>query len=578
MRTALLALSATAAAVTPAAQPASISALPPFAAELAELPPITGGAGWHGETGQKAWDLLATVAPAKRQAARWNFALGLLAKERGAEALGVLDVMAESDEDLKLVLPYQLARGVALTLLGRDADAVEAMGNPDLAANPEACAWRLRALAHLGSAPAAVGQINCALPAINGRAPNDRAPFVLAAARAAIDTNQPQPALAWLKLFSEQNPDANLLRGRALLAAGDLDGGKLLLERAKRSGSPEVAAEADLALTQSQLAAGKIDPKTAQKQLDELRYRWRGGPVEEQALRLSFKLASDAHDLSGQLRAGATLFRYYKLGREAAPMLATVQTQMAAILAPGSGVPLADAAGLYWDYRELAPGGAEGDLLVLHLADRLGEAGLYGRAAELLQYQLTQRAQDVAQGPLSVKVASLQILANRPDRALKILQDTEQPSYSDAMRQDRKRMEAIALHKLGRDAAAMAALEGVPGGAAVKAELHWRSKDWGGFVTENEASLPSPQGMTQPQQAAVLRQAVALGMIGDEGRLHKLRARYIGAFKTLPSGQAFDVLTGKPGDANPATLSAAMGAIPDASPAGSIGNLLDAGA
>ncbi|MBB5710780.1 hypothetical protein [Sphingomonas xinjiangensis] len=572
MRTALLALSASAASVAPA----PVGGLPPFAAELAEAPPITGGAGWHGPVGDQAWNLLATAAPSKRQAARWSFALGLLAKERGAEAIGVLDVMAKSDEDLKLVLPYQLARGVALTLLGRNIEAVEAMGNPDLAGNPEACAWRLRALAANGSAAAAVGQINCALPAINGRTPNDRAPFVLAAARAAIDTGQPQPALAWLKLFSEQNPDANLLRGRALVAAGELDSGKLSLERAKRSGSPEVQAEADLALTQSQFAAHKINAATAQKQLDGLRYRWRGGQVEEQALRLSFKLAGDANDLGGQLRAGATLFRYYKLGKEAAPMLATVQRQMAAILAPGSGVPLADAAGLYWDYRELAPGGAEGDLLVLHLADRLQEGGLYGRAAELLQYQLTQRAQDVAQGPLSVKVASLQILAGRPDRALKILQETEQPSYTEGMRQDRKRMEAVALHKLGRDAAAMAALEGVPGGASVKAELHWRAKDWGGFVTENEAALPAPQGMNQPQQAAVLRQAVALGMIGDEARLQKLRARYFGAFKPLPSGQAFDVLTGKLSNIDPATLSAAMGAIPDASPAGSLADLLDA--
>ncbi|UYY59704.1 hypothetical protein [Sphingomonas sp. S2-65] len=578
MRTALLALSATAATVTPAAQPATTGALPPFAAELAEMPPITSGSGWQGPTGQQAWDLLATATPVKRQADRWSVALGLLAKGQGAEAIGVLDVMASNDEDLKLVLPYQLARGVALTLLGRDADAVEAMGSPDLADNPEACAWRLRALAHIGSAAAAVGQVNCALPAINGRSPTDRAPFVLAAARAAIDTGQPKPALAWLKLFDEQNPDANLLRGRAMVAAGDYDGGKLSLERAKRSGSPEVKAEADLALTTAQLAAHKIDAATAQKQLDSLRYRWRGGQVEENTLRLSFKLASDAHDLRGQLRAGATLFRYYKLGKEAAPMLAAVQGQLSTILAPNSGVPLADAAGLYWDYRELAPGGAEGDLLVLHLADRLQEAGLYGRAAELLQYQLTQRAKDVAQGPLSVKVASLLILSDRPDRALKVLQDTEQPSYSDGMRQDRKRMEAIALHKLGRDAAAEAALDGVSGGASIKAELRWRDKDWGGFVTENEASLPAPRGMSQPQQAAVLRQAVALGMIGDEARLQKLRARYGSAFKSLPSGQAFDVLTGSPGKIDPATLSAAMSAIPDASPAGAVGDLLDADA
>ncbi|WP_404337384.1 hypothetical protein AB2M62_02115 [Sphingomonas sp. MMS12-HWE2-04] len=580
MRSLLVALVASAATIIPHAPasqaPGTSPVLPPFAATLAQMPAITSVEGWHGDIGDAAWAKLAVAKPETRQLTRWNYALGLLGEGRGSDALGVLDIMALGDDDLALVSTYQLARGAALTLLGRDAEAVQALGTGDLVTNPEACAWRMRALAHAGSANDAVQQINCAIPAINGRKPAARAPFVLAAAGAAIDDGQPQPALAWLKLFPDRDPDANVLRGRALIATGDAQGGRLRLERAAKSGNPEDVAEARLAMIESQIGANTLGAASAAKQLDALRYGWRGGRIEERALRLQLKLALAAHDLRGQLQAGATLFRYFKLGAEAGPMLATLQTTLAGALAPETGLSLPDAAGIYWDYRELAPSGPEGDALALRLADRLESASLYGRAAELLQYQLTQRRQDVAQGPLSAKVAALHILAGHPERALDVIRTTEQPSYSDGMRQERKRIEAVALHRMGKDEAAMAALEGLPDATALRAEIHWRSQDWGAFVTENEPRLPAAKGLSEPGQAAVLRQAVALGMLAREDKLAALRTRYGAAFKTLPSGQAFEVLTGKPGAVDPATLSAAMAAIPEASPAGSIGDLLDA--
>lgn len=586
MRSALIALIAGTAAATPHPAPhngapvagpavnAATATLPPFAADLAQMPMITGASGWHGETGEAGWVLLAAARPENRQQRRWSYALGLIAENRGAEALGVLDVMLSSDRDLGLVAPFLLARGVALTLVGHDEEAVSALAAEELAANPEACAWRMRALAHAGAALDAVRQVNCALPAINGRGAEARAPFVLAAAGAAIDAGRPEPALAWLKLFGDRNAEANVLRGRALVATGDVPGGRLRLDRAARNGDSAVRATAKLGMIEAGLATHSLSPADAIKQLDALRFGWRGDATEQRALEIQLRLAREAHDLRGQLRAGAALIRYFKLGAKAGPMLAELQAALSAALAADSGVPLAEAAGLYWDYRELAPAGGEGDALVLRLAGRLQDASLYARAAELLEYQLTRRAQDVAQGPLSVKVAALHILAGRPDRALEAIRTTEQPSYSAAMRQDRKRVEAVALHRLGKVDAANAALEGLPDAAAIRAEMRWQVKDWGSFVTEN--ALPAPKGLSEPAQAAVLRQAVALAMLGREDQLEALRARYAAAFKTLPSSQAFDVLTRKVASIDPAAIGAAMTAIPQASPAGAIGDLLDA--
>lgn len=569
-----------AAAPSPASAPTApipAAALPRFAAELAQMAPITGGAGWSGIGGTEAWQQLATTTPERRQSVRWSYAKGLIGAGRGAEAIGVLEAMLADDADLALVAPYQLARGAALILLGRDAEAVEALAAPELAGNSEACAWRLRALAHSGEAAEAAGQINCARAAINARAPADRADFMLAAAGAVIEIGQPQPALQWLRLFPDQHADANLLRGRALLAQRDVAGARLRFERAALAGTPAVKAAARLGQIEVSLAAHSVSPSDALKQLDAVRFGWRGGPVERRALTIAYGLAKEQNNLRAELASGATLLRYFKLGAQAGPMLAELQQSLSAVLAPGSTVPLAEAAGLYWDYRELAPSGGDGDLLASRLADRLQAAGLYARAAELLSYQLNQRAQDVAQGPLSVRVAMLQILADRPDLALKALQTTEQPSYTDQMRWDRKRMEAVALHRLGKDEAAAAALEGVTDGAAIRAEIHWRKQDWGAFVTESERSLPVGKTLGAPQQAAVLRYAVALAMLNQEDKLRGLRGRYAAAFNGQPSAGAFEMLTGSLDKVDPAKLDAAMAAIPEASPTGTLGDLLDAG-
>ncbi|AJP72226.1 hypothetical protein [Sphingomonas hengshuiensis] len=592
MRAALIALAASTAAASPSASPphaaethaAEPAAKPssqtptglPFAAELAQQPAITGPAAWHGDIGATAWAKLAKAKPERRQQTRWNYAVGLIAAGRGPEALGVLDTMRTGDRDLMLVPQFQLARGVALALADHHADALAALETAELAGNPEACTWRMRAHAALGEAVEAVRTINCALPAINARSRDVRAPFVLAAAEAAIAAGQPQPALAWLKLFEDNDSAANALRGRALLALGKLPEGTLRLERALRDADATTKPAIQLALLESRIATHRLPPADAIKQLEVLRYSWRGGETEERALRLQFKLANEAHDLRGSLRAGATLLRWFKLGAESAPMLAALRAMLSATLGPDSGVPLPEAAGLYWDYRELAPAGVEGDALVLRLADRLEAAGLYARAAELLEYQLMQRMQDVAQGPMSVKVAELHILAGKPERAIQALHDTEQPSYSDAMRRDRKRMEAVALHRMGKDEAAMAALDDVGDDDALRAEIQWRAKNWAAFASANEARLPAPRGLSEPSQAAVLRQAVALAMLGREDALKALRARYAAGFAKLPSAEAFDVLTQGAASVDPARIAAAMAAIPEASPAGEIGDLLDA--
>jgi len=570
---ALMALAATdpgAPPPTPGASPR----FPGFAAALAQMPAIDRPFGWAVIEDGKAWRALARSTPPTRQAARWAYAKSLIGSDRAAEAYGVLQVMLADDPDLALTSSFTLATGVAAASLDRPSEALGALANDELAANPEACAWRLRALEALGEHGRAAREVDCALPAINARDASARLPFVLAAANAAVALGYPRQALTWLNAVDDRDAAANLARGRALLAAHEPRLAGLRFDRARVSGTAELQAEADVGHIEAALAQQQIKPDAAVKKLDQVRFGWRGGAVERRALAVSFGLIDGANDPAGKLRTGATMLRYFDMGKATAGILATLQETLVTALAPTSKLALPQLAGLYWDYREFAPPGAAGDALTRGLAERLSAAGLYARAADLLRYQLTQRAEDVTKGPLSIEVATLQILAGAPDDALQAIHDSEGPDYPPDIRSARKRIEAVALARSGKPAAAIAALQDVPDTDALRAEILWQQRDWTGVEKATAAALPAGRALTDADQTVILRRAVALALIGHEAGLKALRARYAAAFARLPTGPSFDLLTRDAASVNPADIATAMAKIPSASPAGKLGDLL----
>lgn len=549
--------------------------LPSFAPELAEMPRVSGPQGWGEGNRQQALAAIGRSRPATRQRARWGYATSLLAEGRYADALGVLDVMLSDDRDLDLVANFVLARGVAHAALGRTAEALSALDRETLANNAEACFWRARLRAQMDMNAEALREIACARAAVAVRSPGQRVPFLTDVAEAALALGKADLAMRWLAAAPDADPGANIMRGRAHAALNQPGEARVRLGRAERSGDEGQRHEARLILIEMAVARGTMKVEDAREKVDHIRFVWRGGPIEERALRIAYRLASEAGDTRGALSAGATLIRYFELGAELPGLLGKVQAQLGALLAPENRKSLAEAAGLFWEYRDLAPAGGEGDRLVARLADRLQGEGLYDRAAELLEHQLRHRALDIAQGPLSVRVATLHILAGRPDRALAAVHDTEGTIFPQSMLWDRARIKAVALHQSGKSEEALAVLDGVPNADGLRSELLWKDRDWDRLVAESGATLPGRGALSEISQATVLRYAIALGMLGREADLERLRARYEQAFAALPTAPVFDLLTRDAAGIDPDKLAHAMSAIPTASPAGPFADLLD---
>ncbi|QAY77291.1 hypothetical protein [Sphingosinicella sp. BN140058] len=563
------------AAAAPQPQQRPEGRLPGFATELAERPLPKGNEAWTVIGHEEAWKALARADAENRQRTRWRYATSLIGQELGSEAAGVLEVMESDDPDLALVDTFRLAKGAAFAQMRRPQQALEALIGPALANNAEACAWRLLVLAEAGFGEQALGQLNCALPALNARPAEQRNRFVLATAEAALETGRADLAMSTLRQIRSGDPAGDLLRGRAFYALGKPGEARIQLRRVAKSGTEEQRLDAELAGIEDSVARKDIAPNAAIEKLNRIRYGWRGGPIERRALELSYRLATDSGDTRGALSAGSTLFNYFELGAEGPPLAAALQKQLASVLDAANRMPLDQALGLYWDFRDLAPLGAEGDLLVNHFADRLQSAGLYAKAAELLEHQLYVRAQDLAKGPLSAKVGRLHILAGRPDMALKVIRDTANIVYTPEMRAERHRVEAVALTQLGKTSEALAVLQEVPDGAGLRAEILWKARAWAAFAAEAAPALPPAGKLSEVGQATILRHAVALAMTHREPEIAALRARYAGAFATLPTAAAFDALTSDPASVDPERLGKAMAAIPTASPAGDIADLLE---
>lgn len=551
--------------------------LPGFAAALAQQSEAAMPSLWRVIPEETAWKALAKAVGVRRQQARWDYARSLIGRGRGPEAWGVLEVMQQDDPDLMMVDVFRLARGAALALMARPAEGFAELSGEGLVNNAEACAWRVLTLAQTGFADQAMTHVHCALPSINARKASDRRRFVVGMARAAVETGKPDLALRWLAQLPDRDSTANLYRGRANLALGQGAEARLRFARVEQSGTMAERMDAQLSQIEAKVANGSLKPVGALKELEKLRYVWRGDHIEERALQLSYRLSADIGDLRGALGAGATLFRFYEPGRQGPDFLTGLQAQLAAALDPASKLPLDQAAGLYWDYRDLAPSGAAGDFLVNQLAERLQIAGLYGRAADLLEHQLFVRARDLAQGPLSARVASLHILAGRPDRALAALRKTAANVYPDDMVNARKRVEAVALSKIGKVEEAFAVLQDVPGAPVLRAEILWKQRDWAGLAIESEAQLPAAGRISDVDQAVVLRYAISLAMLGREDALAELRVRYGASFAGLSTAPVFDMLTAAVGSVDPAAVTRAMASIPSVSPAGDIAELIEAG-
>jgi hypothetical protein len=211
------------------------------------------------------------------------------------------------------------------------------------------------------------------------------------------------------------------------------------------------------------------------------------------------------------------------------------------------GLPPIQALGLFLDYEDLTPIGADGDLMVRKLARRLVDVDLLDQAAQLLKYQADNRLDGVARASVDTDLAMIQLMNRQPEAALDAINGSRTTLLPKDMAERRRVLQARALAALGRldDAVELLDKDNSPDALDARSEIAWRQKDWPKVGALLETRLGDRWKSTQPlsaeEQALLLRAGIAYSLADDNAALGRLRAHYASLASAAPNPNALKV-------------------------------------
>ena len=509
--------------------------------------------------------------------ARMALARFLIGSGLNQEALGVLNLLARTDQIVLSSPEFRAMRGGAKAMMGRYKDAAAEFSSPILSEEPAVALWRGYVFSRMGDIQGAKTQFAMgrqALSAFSGPWKSRIGRAVAETYLAANDLSAAQSALlAVSSTGSDPDEDQALRLDQARLAelTGKWGDALALYDQVATSKYGAVAAPAKLHALQIRLAHGQIAHDKAAEVLDSLRFVWRGDATELEIARLLGRLDLD----QGRYRDALEVLRASARHSSDLPAALGIQSDLSAAFRAlfldgrADGLPPIQSLGLFYDFKDLTPIGADGDAMVRKLAHRLVDVDLLSQAADLLKYQADNRLDGVARADVDTDLAAIYLMDHKPEQALGAINASRSTLLPPALNAQRRLVEARALMDLGRADHALEVIgdDKSKDAADLRAEAVWRGKDWIRAGAQYEALLGDRwkgQGPLNSQEESYLTRAgVAYSLSRDDASLARLRARYIKAVDQSPAKDAMRVaLVGVGvGDATPAAFGRVLGEV-----------------
>ncbi|RXF72631.1 tetratricopeptide repeat protein [Hansschlegelia zhihuaiae] len=491
-----------------------------------------------------------------RPAARLALARFYHARGRASEAKAVLDAIVEdggiSERDGRLAI----LRSAVAVELGRPTAALAILASPSMRMTGEAQLWRAAAeaaIGHPGPARTALKLGERALPSLPAEL---RARFVALAVDLALDAGDGAAASAEFERL-EVLPATRgfaareLARARVAEALGQTKRAAAVYASLAKTQTDTASAEAELRGVELSLKTGESSLADAIARLERLTTGWRGDDVEAEALARLIGLYGDAGRWREAFSTLRTAVAAFPEAEETRALQDRMQSRFTDLFL-GAGVdslPKLDALALFYDFKELSPGGRRGDELVRRLADKLVDVDLLDQAAELLDYQIDNRLAGAARAQVAARAALVDLMNSKPAKALETLRKTRQADLPASLIAARLRLEARALAETGRVDLALemaAGLEG-PESDKLEADILWTARRWPEAGEALEATLGSswrrPDPLTAEQRADVLRAAIALSLADDGLGVDRLRQKFAPKMADSAEAAGFEVVT-----------------------------------
>ena len=496
---------------------------------------------------------------ALRNPSRWDLTKLFFANGMAVEAMGMMRLLEENDPLAVEDAVFRGIRGVAQMQTSRYDEAEPNIFYSALDADPGVHLWRCAWHAFQENWIEAHQEfIIAGDSAFTVFPPKERAILRIAAVRAALEQEDIEAADLILTALVDEAPtdalraQAQLLVARAKDILDDSKGALEAVDEAIAFDDRLGRAEGNYLKTELLLKYDGIKPEEAIERFESLRFAWRGGDYEFRLLNRVANLHIDQEQYGEALKSLREIITYFPdddASKEAGSRMDELFRDLF-LNGRASKLDPINALALYFDFRELTPGGRDGDQMIRILADRLAAVDLLDRAAQLLDHQVKFRLRGEQKARVSARLAVIHLLDQKPSDALRILRASRWVNLPKAIAAERRHLQARALVELDRDAEALKLIGGDPTRSAelIRSEIHWRRKDWVKVAASLESILGDRWKIDMPldeiEQTQILRLAMALTFENSRAGLDSLRRRYAEKMQAGTNASGFDLLTG----------------------------------
>ncbi|MEM9966349.1 MAG: tetratricopeptide repeat protein [Asticcacaulis sp.] len=471
---------------------------------------------------------------------RLDLARFLIGQGLNFEAQGVLELLGRTNPR-SLNDPH--VRGLlaqAKILSGRLNEARADLMSPVLANDPAAFLWRGYLAAKARDYAAARKAFQSGAGALERFPPVWRTRFAAANAYAALMTGDTKAAAELINYAVTQEVpplerlEAQLVLAQVIEAQGDKERAMRVYNAVGKASSARISTPAKLRAARLKYELGEMKAEDSLTQMNALRFHWRGDDTEIEIVRtmgdiyLSQGRYRDALEV---LRSGGTAFLNHP---EALGITQRLNAAFRSLFLEGraDGLQPVEALGLFYDFRELTPVGADGDEMVRRLVRRLVDVDLLDQAADLLEYQVDNRLVGVAKASVATDLASIYLMNRQPEKALQALWKTRNSLLPRAVLSERRVLEARALTELNRTEHALEVLgaDKSPEATEVRADVYWHDKAWakaGDLLEKRLGERWKREGpLSLAEEALLIRAGVAYSLAEDQAGLTRLSTRY----------------------------------------------------
>ena len=473
-------------------------------------------------------------APTKARLALARFLIG---QGLGYEAQGALDLLTKQSPRALDDPQVRGLRVVAKMLSGRYADATGDLSSAQLVADPASRLWAGYAETKAGHYADAVKDFKAGMKAIGEFPVAWRTKIGAAYAYASMQNGDMTTAQTMIGFATSQPAEpldrlaAFLIDAQIIEASGDHLRALGVYSAVSQASDDRISAPAMMHAAMLAYQLKKADAQKTLLTLSSLRYRWRGDDTELQLVAnmgqiyLSEGRYRDALEV---LRSGNQTFADKP---QAVQIQTSLNTAFRNLFLGGmaDGLQPIEALGLFNDYKDLTPIGADGDEMVRKIVRRLVDVDLLDQAADLLDYQVNHRLDGVAKSSVASDLAAIYLMNRNPQKALQTLWDTRTTLLPKDVMSERRVLEARALNELNEADKAIEALGGdtSPDADDVRADIFWKQQNWPKAAAVLEKRLGDRYkavdvALTLADESRVIRAGIAYSLAKDQASLTRL--------------------------------------------------------